>query len=194
MEKKTVYTVVAVIVAAILLVVGFVLLKQHKDRVAPTPPPPVVETPVVEEPVEEEPQPRARRRRDVSSSISRVVPMQNNQVQGMPTREEAVDAARDILYSYREATPQEKQQMAMAMNMASYMIAGIAQSAGQFVQRMTPEQRDQLLRSSQASQELLNAIQEEMAFEVTPEETQVFGGVFQSLQYMNQTLLNSSQF
>ena len=192
MEKKTVYTVVAVIVAAILLVVGFVLLKQHKDRVAPTPPP-VVEV-QVEEPPEEEPQPRARRRRDVSSSISRVVPVQNNQVQGMPTREEAVDAARDILYSYRDATPQEKQQMAMAMNMASYMIAGIAQSAGQFVQRMTPEQRDQLLRSSQASQELLNAIQEEMAFEVTPEETQVFGGVFQSLQYMNQTLLNSSQF
>ena len=192
MEKKTVYTVIAVIVAAILLVVGFVLLKQHKDRVAPTPPP-VVEAPV-EEPPEEEPQPRARRRRDVSSSISRVVPVQNNQVQGMPTREEAVDAARDILYSYREATPQEKQQMAMAMNMASYMIAGIAQSAGQFVQRMTPEQRDQLLRSSQASQELLNAIQEEMAFEVTPEETQVFGGVFQSLQYMNQTLMNSAQF
>ena len=192
MEKKTVYTVIAVIVAAILLVVGFVLLKQHKDRVAPTPPP-VVEV-QVEEPPEEEPQPRARRRRDVSSSISRVVPVQNNQVQGMPTREEAVDAARDILYSYRDATPQEKQQMAMAMNMASYMIAGIAQNAGQFVQRMTPEQRDQLLKSSQASQELLNAIQEEMAFEVTPEETQVFGGVFQSLQYMNQTLLNSSQF
>ena len=192
MDKKTTFSVVAIIVAAILLVAGFVLLKQHKDRVAPTPPP-VVEVPV-EEPPEEEPQPRARRRRDVSSSISRVVPVQNNQVQGMPTREEAVDAARDILYSYRDATPQEKQQMAMAMNMASYMIAGIAQNAGQFVQRMTPEQRDQLLKSSQASQELLNAIQEEMAFEVTPEETQVFGGVFQSLQYMNQTLLNSSQF
>ena len=192
MEKKTVYSVVAIIVAAILLVAGFVVLKHHKDRVAPTPPP-VVEAPV-EEPPEEEPQPKARRRRDVSSSISRVVPVQNNQVQGMPTREEAVDAARDILYSYREATPQEKQQMAMAMNMASYMVAGIAQNMGQFVQRMTPEQRDQLLKSSQASQELLNAIQEEMAFEVTPEETQVFGGVFQSLQYMNQTLLNSSQF
>ena len=193
MDKKTTFSVVALIAAAILLVAGFVLLKQHKDRVAPTPPP-VVEAPVVEEPPEEEPQPRPRRRRDVSSSISRVVPVQNNQVQGMPTREEAVDAARDILYSYRDATPQEKQQMAMAMNMASYMIAGIAQNAGQFVQRMTPEQRDQLLKSSQASQELLNAIQEEMAFEVTPEETQVFGGIFQSLQYMNQTLLNSAQF
>ena len=194
MEKKTVYSVVAIIVAAILLVAGFVVLKHHKDRVAPTPPPPVVETPVVEEPPEEEPQPRARRRRDVSSSISRVVPVQNNQVQGMPTREEAVDAARDILYSYREATPQEKQQMAMAMNMASYMIYGIAQNAGQFIQQMNPQMRDQLLQSSQASQELLSAIQEEMAFEVTPEETQVFGGVFQSLQYMNQTLLNSAQF
>ena len=192
MEKKTVITVVGIIAAAILLVVGFILLKQHKDRVAPTPPP-VVET-VVEEPPEEEPQPRARRRRDVSSSISRVVPMQNNQVQGMPSREEAVDAARDILYSYREATPQEKQQMAMAMNMASYMIYGITQSAGQFIQQMNPQMRDQLLKSSQASQELLNAIQEEMAFEVNDEEVQVFGGVFQSLQYMNQTLLNSAQF
>ena len=193
MDKKTTFTVVGIIAAALLLVGGFIALKHHKDTVAPTPPPPVAEVQVEEEP-EEAPQPRRRQRRDVSSSISRVVPVQNNQVQGMPTREEAVDAARDILYSYREATPQEKQQMAMAMNMASYMIYGITQSAGQFMQQMNPQMRDQLLKSSQASQELLNAIQEEMAFEVTPEETQVFGGIFQSLQYMNQTLLNSAQF
>ena len=192
MEKKTVYTVIAVIVAAILLVVGFVLLKQHKDRVAPTPPP-VVEV-QVEEPPEEEPQPRARRRRDVSSSISRVVPVQNNQVQKMPTREEAVDAARDILNSYRESTPQEKQQMAMMMNVGMYMVAGIAQNAGQFIQRMTPEQREQLVNSSMASRELLNAIQEEMSMEITQEEAQVFGGFFQSVQYLNESLLNSAQF
>lgn len=193
MEKKTVYTVVAVIAAAVLLVVGFVLLKQHKDRVAPTPPPPVVEVPV-EEPVEEEPQPKPRRRRDVSSSISRVVPVQNNQVQKMPTREEAVDAARDILNSYRESTPQEKQQMAMMMNVGMYMVAGIAQNAGQFIQRMTPEQREQLVNSSMASRELLNAIQEEMSMEITQEEAQVFGGFFQSVQYLNESLLNSAQF
>jgi len=192
MDKKTTFSVVAVIVAAILLVAGFVLLKQHKDRVAPTPAP-VVEAPV-EEPPEEEPQPRARRRRDVSSSISRVMPVQNNQVQGMPTREEAVDAARDILYSYREATPQEKQQMAMMMNMATYMVAGIAQNAGQFIQRMTPEQRDQLVNSTAASRELLDAIQQEMSMEVTQEEVQVFGGVFQSLQYLNESLLDAALF
>ena len=191
MDKKTTFTVVGIIAAALLLVGGFIALKHHKDTVAPTPPPPVPEVQVEEEP-EEQPQPRRRQRRDVSSSISRVVPMQNNQVQGMPSREEAVDAARDILYSYREATPQEKQQMAMAMNMASYMIYGITQNAGQFIQQMNPQMRDQLLKSSQASQELLNAIQEEMSYEVTPEETQVFGGIFQSLQYMNQTLLNSA--
>ena len=191
MDKKTTFTVVGIIAAALLLVGGFIALKHHKDTVAPTPPPPVAEVQVEEEP-EEAPQPRRRQRRDVSSSISRVVPVQNNQVQGMPTREEAVDAARDILYSYREATPQEKQQMAMAMNMASYMIYGITQSAGQFMQQMNPQMRDQLLKSSQASQELLNAIQEEMAYEVNDEEVQVFGGVFQSLQYMNQTLLNAA--
>ena len=193
MDKKTTFTVVGVIAAAILLVGGFIALKHHKDTDAPTPPPPVAETPVVEEP-EEEPQPKIRRRRDVSSSISRVMPVQNNQVQGMPTREEAVDAARDILYSYREASPQEKQQMAMVMNMASYMVAGIAQNAGQFIQRLTPEQRDQLVNSSAASRELLDAIQEEMSMEVTQEEAQVFGGVFQSLQYLNETLLDAALF
>ena len=138
--------------------------------------------------------PKARRRRDVSSSISRVVPVQNNQVQKMPTREEAVDAARDILNSYRESTPQEKQQMAMMMNVGMYMVAGIAQNAGQFIQRMTPEQREQLVNSSMASRELLNAIQEEMSMEITQEEAQVFGGFFQSVQYLNESLLNSAQF
>ena len=193
MDKKTTFTVVGVIAAAILLVAGFIALKHHKDTVAPTPLPPVAETPVVEEP-EEEPQPKVRRRRDVSSSISRVMPVQNNQVQGMPSREEAVDAARDILYSYREASPQEKQQMAMMMNMASYMVAGIAQNAGQFIQQMSPQMRDQLVNSSAASRELLDAIQEEMSMEVTQEEAQVFGGVFQSLQYLNETLLDAALF
>lgn len=194
MDKKTTLSVVAIIAAAILLVAGFVLLKQHKDRVAPTPPPPVVETTVEEPEPEPEEQPKPRRRRDVSSSISRVVPVQNNQVQNMPTREEAVDAARDILNSYRESTPQEKQQMARMMNMGMYMVAGIAQNADQFIQRMTPEQREQLVNSSMASRELLNAIQEEMSMEITQEEAQVFGGFFQSVQYLNESLLNSAQF
>lgn len=192
MNKKDIILPVALVLAALIAVGGFIALKQHKDRVAPTPPP-VVEV-QVEEPPEEEPQPRARRRRDVSSSISRVVPVQNNQVQKMPTREEAVDAARDILNSYRESTPQEKQQMAMMMNVGMYMVAGIAQNAGQFIQRMTPEQREQLVNSSMASRELLNAIQEEMSMEITQEEAQVFGGFFQSVQYLNESLLNSAQF
>ena len=150
----------------------------------------------VEEPEEEPaPQPRRQRqRRDVNSSINRMMPVQGDQIQGMPSREEAVGAARDILATYREATPQEKQQMYMVMNVASYVVNGIAQTADQFIQRMTPEQRDQLVNAAGGSLELLDAIQEEMMPNVTNEEMQVFGGVFQSMRGLNEALLNSAVF
>ncbi len=192
-NKNAVILPVVLILAAALVVGGFILLKNHKDKVAPTPVT-VVEKPVEEPEPEPEEQPKPRRRRDVNSSISRMMPVQGDQVQGMPTREEAVDAAWDILNSYREASPQEKQQMAMVMNMASYMVNGIAQNAGQFVQRMTPEQRDQLLQAAGGSLDLLDAIQEEMMYNVTNEEMQVFGGVFQSMRNLNESLLNSAIF
>ena len=193
MNKNSVILPVVLILAAALVVGGFILLKHHKDTVAPTVA--VVEE-VVEEPEpepEEQPKPR-RQRRDVNSSISRMMPVQGDQVQGMPTREEAVNAAWDILSAYRESTPQEKQQMAMVMNMASYMVNGIAQNAGQFIQRMTPEQRDQLLQAAGGSLDLLDAIQAEMLPNVTNEEMQVFGGVFQSMRNLNESLLNSAIF
>ena len=195
MNKNNVILPVVLILAAALVVGGFVLLKKHKDSVAPTPVAVVEE--VVEEPepeVEEQPQPRRRQRRDVNASINRMMPVQGDQVQGMPTREEAVNAAWDILSAYREASPQEKQQMYMVMNMASYVVNGIAQNADQFIQRMTPEQRDQLLQAAGGSLDLLDAIQEEMMYDVTDEEIQVFGGVFQSMRNLNESLLNSALF
>ena len=194
MNKKDVILPVALILAAALVVGGFILLKKHKDSVAPAPIE-VVKTAEVE-PEEEEPAPppRRRQRRDINSSINRMVPMQNDQIQGMPTREEAVDAAWDILSAYRESTPEEKYQMAMVMNVASYMLYGISQNANQFIQRMTPEQRDQLVAAAGASRELLDAIQEEMGSNVTPEEVQVFGGVFQSMQYLNESLMDAALF
>ena len=137
MNKNNVILPVVLILAAALVVGGFVLLKNHKDKVAPTPVA-VVEEPVVEEPepVVEEPAPQPRRqrqRRDLNSSINTMNPMQG---QNMPTREEAVNAARDILASYREASPQEKQQMAMVMNIAAGFMNGISQNAGQFIQQI----------------------------------------------------------
>jgi len=194
MNKNNVILPIALVLAAMLLVGGFIALKHHKDKVAPTPPPVAAVEPVEEEPEpEEQPKPR-RQRRDVNSSINRMMPMQGDQVQGMPSREEAVNAAWDILNSYREASPQEKQQMAMVMNMASYMVNGIAQNAGQFIERMTPEQRDQLLQAAGGSLDLLDAIQEEMMYNVTNEEMQVFGGVFQSMRNLNESLMNATLF
>ena len=195
MNKNAVVLPVVLILAAALVVGGFVLLKNHKDKVAPTPVA-VVEEPVVEEPepVVEEPAPQPRRqrqRRDLNSSINTMNPMQG---QNMPTREEAVNAARDILASYREASPQEKQQMAMVMNIAAGFMNGISQNAGQFIQQMSQEQRDRLVNSAGTSLELLSAVQEEMMYDITPEEAQVFGGVFQSMQNLNESLMNAALF
>ena len=194
MNKKDVILPVVLILVAILLVGGFIALKKHKDTVNPTPAPVAVVEEVEEEPVEEPaPQPR-RRRRDINSSISSMMPVQNNQVQGMPTREDAVNAARDILTAYREASPQEKQQMYMVMNIASNMLYGISQNAGQFIQQMSQEQRDQLVNAAGTSRELLDAIEDEMMFDVTDDEVQVFGGVFQSLRYLNESLMDAALF
>ena len=195
MNKNNVILPVALILAAALVVGGFVLLKKHRDSVVP-PPVTVVEKPVVEEPepVVEEPAPQPRRqrqRRDLNSSINTMNPMQG---QNMPTREEAVNAARDILASYREASPQEKQQMAMVMNIAAGFMNGISQNAGQFIQQMSQEQRDRLVNSAGTSLELLSAVQEEMMYDITPEEAQVFGGVFQSMQNLNESLMNAALF
>ena len=194
MNKKDVILPVVLILVAVLLVGGFIALKKHKDTVNPTPAPVAVVEDVEEEPVEEPaPQPR-RRRRDINSSISSMMPVQNNQVQGMPTREDAVNAARDILTAYREASPQEKQQMYMVMNIASNMLYGISQNAGQFIQQMSQEQRDQLVNAAGTSRELLDAIEDEMMFDVTDDEVQVFGGVFQSLRYLNESLMDAALF
>ena len=195
MNKKDVILPVVLVLVAVILVGGFIALKKHKDTVNPTPAPVAVVEEVEEEPVEEPaPQPRRRQRRDINSSLNRMMPVQGDQVQGMPTREEAVNAAWDILSAYREASPQEKQQMYMVMNMASYVVNGIAQNADQFIQRMTPEQRDQLLQAAGGSLDLLDAIQEEMMYDVTNEEMQVFGGVFQSMRGLNESLMNSALF
>lgn len=193
MNKNTVILPVVLILAAALVVGGFILLKNHKDKVAPTPVA-VVEEPIVEEPepVVEEPAPQPRRqrqRRDLNSSINTMNPMQG---QNMPTREEAVNAARDILASYREASPQEKQQMAMVMNIAAGFMNGISQNAGQFIQQMSPNSAT----ASSTCRPRLNfsAVQEEMMYDITPEEAQVFGGVFQSMRNLNESLLNSATF
>ena len=74
MNKKDIILPVALVLAALILVGGFIALKHHKDKVAPTPAPVAVVEEPVEEPVEEEPapQPRRRQRRDVNSSINKI--------------------------------------------------------------------------------------------------------------------------
>ena len=59
---------------------------------------------------------------------------------------------------------------------------------------MSQEQRDQLVNAAGTSRELLDAIEDEMMFDVTDDEVQVFGGVFQSLRYLNESLMDAALF
>ena len=121
------------------------------------------------------------------------MPMMGRNNGALPTKEEAVEAARDILAGYRSASPEEKQQMVMGIVMVQSIISGFSQNAGMLLQQMSPEQREQIVGSAATSLELIDAMQEELAAGATPEEAQLFGSLFQSLRNVNEALSNAAQ-
>ena len=165
-EEKTAEEVAEEAVGAVAEEIGW------EEAVAVEPP---VEEPV-EEPVVEKPR---RRRASVTEDIGRINPMGGDQ---LPTKEEAIEEAWNVINAYREASPEEKQQIATQMAMAQSIMNGFAQNAGALLQQMPEESRSEVVKSASASMELLTAVQEEMAGAVTPEEAAVFGGVLQSLR------------
>ena len=149
------------------------------------------ETPAQEpaqEPVEEAPKPP--RRRNVTEDIGRINPLGGNE---LPTKEEAIEEAWNVLNAYREASPEEKQQIATQLIMAQSIMNGFAQNAGALFQQMPEESRSKVANTASASMELLAAVQEEMAGAVTPEEAAIFGGVFQSLRNLCESFSNAAQ-
>lgn len=153
---------------------------------------------VAEEAVEvvepaERPAPQRRPGRNVTEGLGGMMPMMGGNGGTLPTKEEAVEAAREILTRYREASPEEKQQMVMGIVMVQGVISGLSQNAGALLQQMPAEQRERIVNSAATSVELLDAVQEEFAASATPEEIQIFGGLFQSLRNVNDALSNAAQ-
>ena len=140
-----------------------------------------------EEPVVEKPR---RRRATVTEDIGRMNPMGGDQ---LPTKEEAIEEAWNVINAYREASPEEKQQIAAQLVMAQTIMNGFAQNADMLFQQMPPESRSEVVNSASASMELLTAVQEEMAGAVTPEEAAIFGGVLQSLRNLSESFSNAAQ-
>ena len=179
MNRKNVALFAVLVLAAVLVVAGFNMLGKRKETPVPAEPA-AVETPVEEPEKTEEPEPqvqvqtrqRPQRNRpqndDFDSGITQIFPMQGDR--GMPTREEAVNFAHDVLDRYRNGTPEEQDRI-----------------------RTGAEQRRRLVDRISNSQDLLTAIQQDMADSVSEDEIRTFGGVYMSLRNMNNALLNAAR-
>ena len=199
MENKNATTIVILAAAALLVVGGFAALKNHMDKVAP-PPVAVVEAPAeapAEEPAVEEPAPvkKKRAKRDVASGFRDFMPVgQNSQPEEYATPGEIVDYAHEVLDYYRNYTDEEKMQMAQAMSMMQAYMEEMRMNAAAYVQALNMEERQQLIDAVSTYQEYISAVQQEFAGIATDEEIAVFGGALQSMQAMNDSLLEAALF
>ena len=201
MNRKNVALFAVLVLAAVLVVAGLTMLGKGKE----TPPVPAetaaVETPVAEpeETTEPEPQVQVRTRQrpqrqraqndDFGSGIDRIVPMQGN----LPTREEAVNFAYDVLDRYRNGTAEEQERIRAGAERAANYLNGISANADRIVENMNDEQRRRLAERVSNSQELLSAIRQEMESSVSEDEIRTFGGAYMALRNLNESLRNAAR-
>jgi hypothetical protein len=200
MNRKNVALFAVLVLAAVLVVAGFNMLGKRKETPVPAEPA-AVETPVEEPEKTEEPEPqnqvqtrqRPQRQRaqndDFASDINRIAPMQGD----LPTQEEAVDFAYNVLDRYRNGTPEEQERIRAGAERTANLLNGISANADRIVENMNDEQRQRLVGRISNSQELLSAIQQEMADSVSEDEIRTFGGVYMSLRNLNNSLLNAAR-
>ena len=205
MDKKTILLPVALFLAAALVVGSFVLLKKHIDSIAPTPVA-VVEQPVVteSEPEEAEPAPerrhgpKVRRKVDIGSQFSGVTRTKKDAVAAADPEEkeiyeqtpaEAVESAWQALDTYREQSPEEREQTRFALAFVSAIVDAIGANAAPLVAELDDQQRADAVANAMTALDNIDAIEQEVAPDMTDEERQTIGGIYQSIRNLNRNLL-----
>ncbi|MBO7423548.1 MAG: hypothetical protein J6T99_09225 [Oscillospiraceae bacterium] len=123
---------------------------------------------------------------DVTTALSVMTPMMglgigDVNVGELISKEDAIRTFQDLLDLYREASPEEKQQVVLAVTMMQALISGLSVNAGMLLQQMPDAERKQVIDSASASAEILAAVQKEMNGKMTDEEKTVFGGLIQTI-------------
>lgn len=203
MDKKTILLPVALFLAAALVVGGFVLLKKHIDSIAPTPVA-VVEQPVTESEPEEEPAPerqhgpKVRRKVDIGSQFSGMTRTKKDAVASADPEEkelheqtpaEAVESAWQALDTYRDQSPEEREQTRFALAFVSAIVDAIGANAAPLVAELDDQQRADAVANAMTTLDNINAIEQEVGPDMTPEERQTIGGIYQSIRNLNRNLL-----
>ena len=201
MNNKTTTVIVAVcgIILVVFLAVATVRITQDRQ-----PEPPAVSE--VEQP-EEKPAPvrrhgpKVKKKVDIASTFSDWGGAGQDKAQdGEPhkelheqTPEEAVESLWQGLDTYRELSEEDKAKANFALGIVTVIVNAIGANAGQFVGAMNEQQRAETIANAQTSLININAMELEVAPDMTEEERNVIGGTLQSLRNLNINLLNALQ-
>ena len=199
MNNKTATAIVAAcgIILVVFLAVATVKIVQDRQ-----PEPPAVSE--VEQP-EEKPAPvrrhgpKVKKKVDIASTFSDWGGAgQNGAQDGEPhkelheqTPEEAVESLWQGLDTYREMSDEDKAKANLALGLVTVIVNAIGANAGQLVGTMNEQQRAEAIANAQNALTNINAMEMEVAPDMTEEERNVIGGTLQAVRNLNVNLLNA---
>lgn len=201
MNNKTTTVIVAVCGIILVVFLAGATVRIMQDR---KPEPPAVSE--VEQP-EEKPAPvrrhgpKVKKKVDIASTFSDWGGAgQDNAQDGEPhkelheqTPEEAVESLWQGLDTYRELSDEDKAKANFALGFVTLIVNAIGDNAGAFVQQMNDQQRAEAIANAQTSLTNINAMEMEVAPDMTEEELNVIGGTLQAVRNLNVNLLNALQ-
>ena len=109
------------------------------------------------------------------------------------TPEEAVESLWQGLDTYRELSDEDKAKADFALGLVTVIVNAIGANAGQFVGAMDSQQRAEAITNAQTALININAMEMEVAPDMTEEERNVIGGTLQAVRNLNMNLLNALQ-
>ena len=202
MENKTMTTIVAAcgIILVVFLAVATVRITQDRR-----PEPPAVseveEQPEEKNVVERRHGPKVKKKVDIASTFSDWGGAGQDQAQdGEPhkelheqTPEEAVESLWQGLDTYRELSEEDKAKANFALGFVTLIVNAIGDNAGQLVGTLNEQQRAEAITNAQTALININAMEAEVAPDMTDDEREVIGGTLQAIRNLNVNLLNAIQ-
>ena len=145
--------------------------------------------------------PKVKKKVDIASTFSDWGGAgQDNAQDGEPhkelheqTPEEAVESLWQGLDTYRELSEEDKAKANFALGFVTLIVNAIGDNAGAFVQEMSEQQRAEAIVNAQTALININAMEMEVAPDMTEEERNVIGGTLQAVRNLNVNLLNALQ-
>ena len=143
--------------------------------------------------------PKVKKKVDIASTFSDWGGAgQNGAVDGEPhkelheqTPEEAVESLWQGLDTYREMSDEDKAKANLALGLVTVIVNAIGANAGQLVGTMNEQQRAEAIVNAQNALTNINAMEMEVAPDMTEEERRVIGGTLQSVRNLNMGILNA---